>query len=330
MTSRAQGPSGLVVIDKPEGPTSHDVVGRARRALGTRKVGHAGTLDPLASGVLVVLVGEATKLGPYVTAHEKRYTARVVFGLATDTLDREGTPTARAEIPAWLRDELDALLAGRPAPRLDAALDAELARRAQTPPAYSAIKVDGTPSYARARAGAAIELADRSVELKRISVLGADARAELPFVDLDLVVSKGYYVRSLARDLGAQLGLPSHLGALRRTESGPFHLDAAVPLAALRPEALIPLAQAARLGLPAGTLHAEGAIKARQGKRLDETDFLHLPPSGEPSAWLDPEGELVAVGTRSEEGFLLHRGFGTLEGRAAPSLDREPPSDESA
>jgi tRNA pseudouridine55 synthase len=328
MTSSASGPSGLVVVDKPEGPTSHDVVSRARRALGTRKVGHAGTLDPLASGVLVVLVGEATKLGPYVTAHAKRYTARVVFGLATDTLDREGQETARAEPPPWLRDELAALAAGGPAPRLTAALAAERARTAQTPPTYSAIKVGGKTSYARARAGEAVELADRSVELKRIDARGADSTAELPWLDVDLVVSKGYYVRSLARDLGLQLSLPSHLGALRRTESGPFALDRAIALADLRVDALIPLADAARLGLPAASLSAEATLKARQGKRLEPADFVDLPPLNEPSAWLDPAGELVAVGTRRDDAFELHRGFGRIDSPGAAPDDDAPSTPE--
>jgi tRNA pseudouridine55 synthase len=324
MTSNAKGPSGLLVVDKPEGPTSHDVVGHTRRALGTRKVGHAGTLDPLASGVLVILVGEATKLGPYVTAHAKRYTARVVFGLSTDTLDREGAPTATAEPPAWLRDELAALVAGQPAPRLDAALAVERARTAQAPPAYSAIKVGGKASYARARAGETVELADRSVELKRIDALGADPLAERPWLDVDLLVSKGYYVRSLARDLGLSLGVPSHLGALRRTESGPFSVESAVALADLHRTALLPLADAARRGLPAATLSAEASLKARQGKHLEAADFLELPPLGEPSAWLDPDGELVAVGTRSDEGFTLHRGFGQIAASVAALGDDAP------
>lgn len=330
MTNSAKGPSGLVAVDKPEGPTSHDVVGHARRALGTRKVGHAGTLDPLASGVLVLLVGEATKLGPYVTAHAKRYTARVVFGLSTETLDRQGAPTATAEPPAWLRDELAALIAGRPAPRLDEALARERARTAQTPPAFSAIKVGGKASYARARAGETVELADRSVELKRIDALGSDPLAERPWLDVDLVVSKGYYVRSLARDLGLSLGVPSHLGALRRTESGPFRVDDAIALTDLHRAALVPLAEAARRGLPAATLSAEATVKARQGKRLDAADFVALPPLGEPAAWLDPDGDLVAVGTRNDEGFQLHRGFGCVPALAeAPSNDDAPAPDEA-
>ena len=144
--------TGVLVVDKPRGPTSFDIVRQVRRALGTRRAGHGGTLDPMASGVLVILVGEGTKLGPYLTAHEKRYRARVTFGLATDTLDREGAPTARAEIPAWLRDELEAIARGEaPGPRLAQAFAGELARSAQIPPAYSAIKVDGRRSYDRAR-----------------------------------------------------------------------------------------------------------------------------------------------------------------------------------
>jgi tRNA pseudouridine55 synthase len=299
--------SGVVVIDKPVGPTSHDVVGKVRRTLGTKRVGHAGTLDPMASGVLVILVGEATKLGPYLTADRKRYRARVAFGTATDTLDREGRVTAEAEVPAWLRDEL----AGEPRPRLEAAFAAERARVAQVPPAFSAIQVGGRRSYDLARAGEAVELAERPVQVIALGLAGADPLAA--HIDLDLEVTKGFYVRSLARDLGDRLGVPSHLAALRRTASGSFTLDAAAqPDAgpdALR-GALHPLDAAARAALPAASLTAEGALRARQGKRLGEADFTVLPPVGEPSAWFDPGGCLVAVGERAVEGsFSVLRGF---------------------
>ncbi|MFO0761765.1 MAG: tRNA pseudouridine(55) synthase TruB [Byssovorax sp.] len=325
MKQPSRGPSGLLIVDKPVGPTSHDLVGKVRRALGTRKVGHAGTLDPAASGVLVVLVGEATKLGPYLTSHAKRYTARIVFGLSTDTLDREGQPTATAEPPAWLREELMHVVEGGPAPLLGEALAAETARALQAPPAYSAIKVQGTPSYARARAGEAVELAERPVSVQAIAPLAADASAERPTLDLDLRVSKGYYVRSLARDLGERLGVPSHLGALRRTESGPFKIDQAVPLAGLGPGALIALTDAARLGLSAATLTAAGVYKARCGQRLGEDDFEVPAPIGEPSAWLDAAGELIAVGERSAEGLSILRGFG---GSDQPENSADPPLGE--
>jgi tRNA pseudouridine55 synthase len=304
------GPTGVVAVDKPPGVTSHDVVARARRLLGTRRVGHAGTLDPMATGVLVLLVGEATKLGPYLTAHRKRYEARVAFGMATDTLDAEGAPTARAEVPAWLAEELSHLRDGS---RLAEALVAERARVEQVPPAYSAIQVDGQRSYDRARAGEVVDLAPRPVAVAAMEVAGCGVPAPpgMPWVDLAIEVSKGYYVRSLARDLGERLGVPAHLAALRRTASGPFEIAAARALdaAALR-AGLVPLDEAARAALPAGGLTEEGTLRARRGQRLDAASFAVLPPPGEPSAWLDPRGRLVAVGTReTDERFVIHRGF---------------------
>jgi tRNA pseudouridine55 synthase len=296
-------PSGVVAVDKPAGMTSHDVVARARRLLGTRRVGHAGTLDPMATGVLVLLVGEATKLGPYLTAHEKRYEARVAFGVGTDTLDREGAPVAHGEVPAALREEL-ALGAG---PRIAAALAAEQARAAQIPPAYSAIQVNGQRSYDRARAGEAVELAPREVSVIALRAVGGGAPEppELPFLDLDLEVSKGYYVRSLARDLGERLGTPAHLAALRRTASGPFRIAAAAPLeAAAMRAALVPLDAAAQAALPAVRMTEAGVLRTRRGQRIEESDFLTAPPLG-PTAWLDENGRLVAIG----EGLTVLRGF---------------------
>jgi tRNA pseudouridine55 synthase len=326
----AAEPTGVVVVDKPQGPTSHDVVGRVRRMLGTRRVGHAGTLDPMARGVLVILVGEATKLGPYLTAHDKGYLATVAFGSATDTLDAEGRVTRTAEVPAWLREELAALPAV--GARLGEALAAEAARTEQVPPAYSAISVDGRRSYDRARAGEDVELAPRTVEVRALRILEGAAPVPAPvpvpvpdpWLVLELEVSKGYYVRSLARDLGERLGVPAHLRALARTSSGPFHVRDAVRLdagaEALR-AGLIPLADAASRALPCGRLTAEGAVRTRQGKRLSALDFVELPPLDQASAWIDPDGRLAAVGTRSAAGsatdpavkdehcFVMHRGF---------------------
>ena len=312
MTAAAEiaGPHGVLVVDKPVGPTSHDVVGKARRKLGTRRVGHAGTLDPMASGVLVLLVGEATKLGPYLTAQWKRYRARVPFGLATDTLDREGQETARADVPAWLREELAAVAEGEPpGPRLAAAFSAELARVAQIPPAFSAIKVDGRRSYDRARKGEEVELPEREVTLRGLTAAGADPAGEQPSLDVDLDVSKGYYVRSFARDLGAHLALPAHLGGLRRTASGAFTLERAVALDDVQASRLIPVPTAAVEALASGRLTDDGVIRAHHGKPLSEADFVVLPPLGEASAWLDTSGRLVAVGTRQATEFISHRGF---------------------
>jgi tRNA pseudouridine55 synthase len=306
---------GVLVIDKPKGPTSHDVVARVRRTLGTRRVGHAGTLDPMASGVLVVLVGEGTKLAPFLTAHDKRYDARVVLGSATDTLDAEGTVTTEAPLPPWLVEEIEHLAGGSPAPRIEAALAAERARALQTPPAFSAIKIAGQKSYDRARRGEEVELADRPVEVAHL-----EARAAGPvdggtraFLDVSLAVSKGYYVRSLARDLGAALSVPAHLGALRRTQSGPFGLDRACPLSSDRTAlaaAVVPLAAAAASSLSAAHLTAEGVLRASQGKRLGLSDFGDAPHDADaPFAWLSPHGHLVAVGNREGDDYVVQRGF---------------------
>lgn len=302
--------SGVLVIDKPSGPTSHDVVARLRRALGTRRIGHAGTLDPMASGVLVVLVGEATKLAPYLTAEDKRYEARVALGAATDTLDAEGEVTATGEVPGWLVAEIAEVAAGGAAPRLAEVLAAEAARRAQVPPVYSAIHVGGRRSHALARAGAAVELEARPVEVRSIAIAGATA--DPPALALAIDVTKGYYVRSLARDLGARLGVPAHLAALRRTASGGFVIAEAAPPDAGREAlgaAMLPVEEAARRSLPVATLTGAGALRAARGQPLGAGDFVAAPEGAGPSAWLDGDGRLIAVGAPAAGGFSVLRGF---------------------
>jgi tRNA pseudouridine55 synthase len=311
--------AGVLVVDKPGGMTSHDVVAKLRRLLGTRRVGHAGTLDPMATGVLVALVGEATKLGSHLTLHDKRYLARVAFGRATDTLDAEGATTTTEAVPAWLLDELRG---GEPGGRLAQALELERARTEQVPPAFSAIQVDGRRSYDRARAGEEVSLPPRPVAVHALRlVASAVAGGGEPWADLDLHVGKGYYVRSFARDLGERLGVPAHLAALRRTASGPFALAEAVRLdAGPGPllDALIPIATAVARALPVGALTPEGTLRARRGQRLSPGDFASLPPAGE-GAWLDPDGRLVALGLTEPSGsatnpdevprFAILRGF---------------------
>jgi tRNA pseudouridine55 synthase len=298
---------GVLVIDKPVGPTSHDVVMRLRRTLGTRAVGHAGTLDPAASGVLVVLVGQGTKLMPYLTAQSKRYEATVAFGTSTTTLDREGDAVETMPVPAELSREL-AGAPGAARPLVDAALAKELERALQVPPAFSAVKQGGRSVHERARRGEHVELAARPVEVRSIDVgRGTDASLELA-----LEVSKGYYVRALARDLGETLGVPSHLASLRRVASGSFTLGEALahdaPADALS-AALIPLARAAARALPVCRLTDHGAERARRGQVLDEANFA-APPAAGTAAWLDPVGELVAIGRSNEAGrFVVERGF---------------------
>ena len=290
--------NGVLVIDKPAGITSHDVVSRVRRVLSMRRVGHAGTLDPMATGVLVVMLGEATKLAPWLTRDDKHYRASVRLGIGTTTLDAEGEVTARGPLPAWwTTDEADE--------RIASALAVERARSEQLPPVFSAIKVAGRPAHARTRAGEEVTLAARRVEVHAIEVVarGADT------LELELAVSKGYYVRALARDLGDALDVPAHLAALRRTASGVFELRHAVQLDRLEPTTpLVSMAEAARLAMPHATLTAVGAERARHGKVLADDDFAS-PPSAEASAWLSPEGELVAIGDRRGEGWSVVRGF---------------------
>lgn len=292
---KAKALSGVAVVDKPRGLTSHTVVAQARRLFGRKDVGHAGTLDPMATGVLLVLVGQACKLSGYLTADSKRYVAEVTFGRATDTLDAEGRTTDEQPLA-------EGLLAPDAVAR---ALAAELGRREQTPPAVSAIKVAGERAYALARKGAAPDLPARSVQVLELRLL------ELlpPVLRCELLVSKGYYVRSLARDLGAHLGVPAHLSGLRRLASGPFGIERATPWPATEPPPLLGLTEAASSVLPVCRLNrADAVLRARQGKLLTPEDFSELPDVEGPGAWLSPEGELVALGSTTGELKVL-RGF---------------------
>ena len=295
--------AGVVVVDKPRGPTSHDVVARVRRALGTREVGHAGTLDPLATGVLVIALGEATKLVPYLTAQDKAYRATVRFGVETSSLDEGGTVTARhAFDPSIL--ESDAL---------EDALSIERARTEQIPPMVSAIKLDGVAAHVRVRRGETIEVAPRAVSVRALRVTAV--RRDPPEIELEVACAKGYYVRALARDLAASLGTLGHLVALRRLSSGSFTLEGAISGDPIDAGALractLPLLDAAARALRCVQLTDDGAIKARHGKRLDDTDFVdpsEFPASGA-FAWVH-QCRLVAVGERTEAGARVLRGFG--------------------
>jgi tRNA pseudouridine55 synthase len=290
------GLSGVAIVDKPRGVTSHTVVAQARRLFGRKDIGHAGTLDPMATGVLLLLIGQATKLSGYLTADSKRYAAEIHFGRATDSLDADGQTVEEAPLrPDQLAE-----------PAVQQALSAERARTEQIPPAVSAIKVDGVRSYALARRGDAPELAARAVRVLELSLL----ELAPPTLRCELFVSKGYYVRSLARDLGERLGAPAHLSALRRLASGPFQVEAATPWPTTERPPLLPLAEAAASVLPACRIKPEAVLRARQGKPLAPEDFSELPtPGGDGlGAWLSPEGELVAIGSASGE-LRVVRGF---------------------
>ena len=249
------------MVDKPAGWTSHQVVGRCRRLLGTRKVGHAGTLDPMATGVLLVGVNRATRLLGHLMLTRKAYTGTVRLGVGTVTDDADGEVTAAPGLTE-LSDEA-----------LEAALTPLRGVIRQVPTAVSAIKVGGVRSYARVRAGEEVDLAAREVTVHRLDVLArCEAVVEgVPCVDLDVLVecTSGTYVRALARDLGTALGTAGHLTALRRTAVGPFTLAEAVPLTDATTELpLLGLAAVVRRTFPTVVVDAEDAAAVRVGRRL--------------------------------------------------------------
>ncbi|MCL1899600.1 MAG: tRNA pseudouridine(55) synthase TruB [Promicromonosporaceae bacterium] len=269
-------PPGLLIVDKPAGWTSHDVVGRLRRLAGTRRVGHAGTLDPMATGVLVIGVEKATRLLTYVVGADKQYTATIRLGIGTTTDDAEGEITsAPGFCLADRRDDIAAALAG---------LTGEIR---QVPSSVSAIKVDGKRAYARVRGGEEVRLTARPVTVSQFDVLEVRPRtvpvgegAEVPIVDLDVVVtvSSGTYVRALARDLGAALGTAGHLTALRRTRVGGYTLAEARTLEELAAQverdgvlATIPLVEAAGAYLPMRQVTAEETRELGFGRWIAPT-----------------------------------------------------------
>ena len=248
--------SGILLVDKPGGITSHDVVSRARKALGTRKVGHAGTLDPMATGLLILGVDSSTRLLTYLVGLGKQYTATIRLGQTSTTDDADGD----------LSDPMDA--AGLTRARIDTAIAALTGEIAQVPSTYSAIKVDGRRSYDRARAGEEVALAPRTVTVSRFEVL-AERRAA-PYLDLDVVVecSSGTYIRALARDLGGALGVGGHLTALRRTAVGPFEVTGAVAADAIDAESVRAPAGVAEQLFPRVLLTDEQVTALTQGKRV--------------------------------------------------------------
>jgi len=267
-------PDGLLVVDKPSGWTSHDVVGRARRLAGTRKVGHAGTLDPMATGVLVLGVGRATRLLGHLALTDKAYDATIRLGATTVTDDAEGEVLERCDAAAVTAEAVAAAVA---------ALTGDLQ---QVPSSVSAIKVDGQRAYARVRAGESVQLKARAVTVSRFDVLAR--RGD----DLDVTVecTTGTYVRALARDLGAALGVGGHLTALRRTRVGPFDLMASRTLEQLAEElVVVPLDRAVAVSFPRRELTAEEAVALSYGQKLA--------PSGRPGTLgaFAPDGRCIAL-----------------------------------
>ena len=325
-------PDGLLIVDKPSGPTSHDVVARLRRVLREKRIGHTGTLDPLATGVMLLVVGRATRLAKFLNASDKAYEAVIRFGFATDTADSQGRPLGPAS--------------GQPPPSreaIDAALAAFRGTFLQQPPAFSAKKIDGQRSYTLARKARA-DLAPRAghgaashhapldpsdppalpapcpVTTTRLEIVNIEADSVTVRVDC----SAGFYVRSLAHDLGERLGVGAHLTALRRTRTGDFTIDRAIALDTAERDqqaaiaALVPMAEVLP-GLPSVVLTPEGANRVSHGQDVRPGDqevsslnsqlsALFLQPSAlSPQPFvrlLDPRGELVAIAERTPAGLL--------------------------
>lgn len=295
---------GLLLVDKPAGCTSHDVVGRLRRVLQTRRIGHAGTLDPMATGLLVVAVDRSTKLLGHLALTTKTYTATIRLGVATDTDDAEGTVTATASPEAVTAVSNSAITDGI------AALTGDIQ---QVPTAVSAIKVDGRRAYELARAGQTVQLAARPVTVSRFELLAAPRRTrvdEVAVIDLEVAVdcSSGTYIRALARDLGAGLGVGGHLTALRRTAVGPFTVDDGIDVfggpdrhapvteefAAAVAARIVPAVDAVRAAFPVRSLDAGECEHVRHGRSIPARPST----SGDRTevyAGLGPAGELIAL-----------------------------------
>jgi tRNA pseudouridine55 synthase len=274
---------GILLVDKPAGLTSHDVVARTRRAFGTRKVGHAGTLDPMATGLLVIGIEGATRLLTYIVGADKTYRATIRLGQTTGTDDAEGEILQQADPEAWISVTDEAVAAGI------TALTGEIS---QVPSAVSAIKVDGRRAYDRVRAGEEVVLAARDVVVSRFELI--DTRRGDGHIDLDVIVdcSSGTYIRSLARDLGAALGVGGHLIALRRSRVGPFDVADAVGLDLLEGALTLTPAEAAGRILPALSMSNDEARDLRHGKRLaGQAERLE----GTSAAAIDPDGVLIGI-----------------------------------
>ncbi|MFE0269289.1 tRNA pseudouridine(55) synthase TruB [Nocardiopsis alba] len=276
--------SGVVVVDKPADWTSHDVVAKTRGLARTRRVGHAGTLDPMATGVLVLGIEKGTKLLGHLTLTEKTYEATIRLGLVTNTDDAEGEPGARVDASAVSDEDVRAAVAKLTGPIQ------------QIPPQVSAIKVNGERAYKAARAGREVELKARTVTIERFEVtdIRRESDADGVLVDVDAVItcSSGTYIRSLARDMGADLGVGGHLTALRRTRVGPYDLSQARTLDQLAKEfTQVPLARAVAAVFPVRTMDEAETRAIRHGNRIGESSL------GEgPIGLFAPDGTVVALG----------------------------------
>ncbi len=298
-SSLGPGLDGILIVDKPIGPTSHDIVGLVRRLAATKRVGHGGTLDPFASGVLPVFLGRGTRVVEFHLGDRKAYRATVCFGASSSTDDLEGERTA-AEGPAPTLAQVEAGLPG---------LTGTISQR---PPAYSAIKVAGRRAYAMARAGEAVTLAEREVTIHDLVVVSwDDSERDRPIAVLDVVCSAGTYIRALARDLGERVGSAAYLGALRRTATGPFTEAESIPLDYVRaaaadgPASLGALLKPIDAGLErfpdVPITDAELAAVARGQFVRTAAGF---PPGAERYRLRAPDGTLAAIATDAGTGRL--------------------------
>ncbi len=282
MTSRKTGPSGVLNIDKPEGLTSHDVVARVRRLTGIRRVGHAGTLDPLATGVLLVCVGKATRIVEYLQRGKKVYETTIHLGVETDTYDAEGQVVATSPVPDFSIETLAQAVAQFRGDIL------------QTPPMYSAVKQGGTPLYKLARAGKEVARQPRQVTIYEIDILSW----QKPYLTLRIVTSPGVYIRTIAHDLGQALGVGGHVQALRRVASGSWRVEDAATLAELEaagddwPRFLHGLRGALSM-LPAVVLNEDQARRFVLGQRIPMDS---LPETDSDLRVLGPKETFLGVG----------------------------------
>jgi len=292
--------NGVIVVDKPQGPTSHDIVAEARRTLHTRRIGHTGTLDPLATGVLPLVVGQATRLSQFLTGAPKAYEAAIRLGVATDTYDVEGEPRRTTPFDEVSR-VTDAAIAG--------ALEGFRGSFDQTPPPYSAKKIGGVRAYALARRQLEVKTAPVRVTVHLLDIV--ERRGDL--LRLRVEATAGFYVRSLAHDLGERLGCGAHLDELRRYRSGPFTLEDAITVAQLHAGAeaaalyLVPMERLLE-DLPIIDLSDGGTLRARHGNALGPADARPregtVPPVGGLCRLFSGEGRLVAVAKRVPGGSL--------------------------
>jgi tRNA pseudouridine55 synthase len=290
------GPHGILLVDKPAGWTSHDVVAKARRLCSQRKIGHTGTLDPMATGLLILCLGDATRLVEYMTQHDKRYEGEIVLGARTDTDDAEGTVVEQRLVPG-----------------LDGAQLREIERRftgqiLQRPPAYSAIKIAGQRAYAAARRGKDLDLLARPVTVHEIHLSpthGAHVR---------ILVScgAGTYIRSLARDIGEVVGCGAHLGSLRRTQAGGFSVEEAITLEKLAAvsaagliEDVLRAPDEGVIGWPAGLIGQDNRDRFLHGSRLEIA--FERPPGAGPIRIYDTHGSFLGVASATPDGGLKAR-----------------------